>query len=86
MTLELQAAVRCFLAPAGPAPHLQAVTPNRPCNDNLAAAHGEEGDCTGECLQGVCGGAAAGYGARPPSAPAAAGDVPAYAQGDLGDG
>ena len=73
-------------APAGPVPHLQAATPNHPCSDNLAVARGEEGDCTCECLQGVCGGAAAGCSARPPSTPAAAGDVPAYARGDLGDG
>ena len=42
--------------PTGSAPHLQAATPNRLCSDNLAVARGEEGDCTGECLQGVCGG------------------------------
>jgi hypothetical protein len=58
-------------------PHLQAEAPSRP--SNLAAAHGEEGDCTGECLQGVCGGVAASCGAWPPSAPA-------DARGSLGVG
>jgi len=37
---ELQAAVLPPGAPTGPAPHLQAVTPNRPCSDNLGAACG----------------------------------------------
>jgi hypothetical protein len=58
---------------------------SRPYSSSLAA-HGEEGDCAGKCLQGVCGGAAAGCGAWPPSAPAAAEDVFTYARGDLGGG
>ena len=73
-------------APAGTTtPHLQAAASSRPYSSSLAA-HGEEGDCAGKCLQGVCGGAAAGCGAWPPSAPAAAEDALTYARGDLGGG
>jgi hypothetical protein len=37
-------------------PHLQAAAPSRP--SNLAAVREEEGDCAGECLQGVYDGVA----------------------------
>ncbi|XP_023157831.1 translation initiation factor IF-2-like [Zea mays] len=77
-TAQLQEAARCLLARRqGQRPHLQAEAPSRP--SNLEAAHGEEGECAGECLQGVCGGVAASCGAWPPSAPA-------NARGNLGVG
>jgi hypothetical protein len=48
-------------------PHLQATVPS--CPSNLAIARGEEGDCTGKCLQGVSCSVDVGCSVWPPSAP-----------------
>jgi hypothetical protein len=73
--------------------HDAAAVPGRAADGatNIAADRAGDGHHDGAgredaYLQGVCGGAATGCGTRPPSTPAAAGDAPTYARGDLGDG